>query len=181
MFFELGQEWDLSPELMDKLEAFTCLMYVPKTPTTEINDLRYQLFCAKKGKIESHQLPPCKDCLTKHAQRANYQAAIWRRCLEQDPRVPSPIGRGWKMEREEESEQLVVHWMEGQPAPDAVLDLLACSCTKKCTLPKCVCMTNGLKCTDMCRLADCDNQASTSEGLESSDEDVEDLDNDFDY
>ena len=27
-FLELGQEWDLSPELMDKLEAFTCLMYV---------------------------------------------------------------------------------------------------------------------------------------------------------
>ena len=130
-FLELGQEWDLSPELMDKLEAFTCLMYVSKASTTKINDLTYQLFCAKK-EIESHQLPPCKDCLTKHAQRANYQAAIWRRCLEQDPQVPSPIGRGWKMEREEESDQLVVHWMEGQPAPDAVLDLLACNCTKKC-------------------------------------------------
>ena len=89
------------------------------------------------------------------------------------------------MEREEESDQLVVvHWMEGQPAPDAVLDLLACNCTKKCSLPKCVCMVNGLKCTDMCRLADCENQASISEGLESSDEeveDMEDLDNDFDY
>ena len=44
-------------------------------------------------------------------------------------------------------------------------------------------MTNGLKCTDMCRLVDCNNQTSTSEGFESSDEDVEDtedLDNDFD-
>ena len=59
-------------------------------------------------------------CLVKHVQRANYQAEIWR-CLEQDPHVPSPIGRGWKMAREDESEQ-VVHWMEGQPAPDDVLD-----------------------------------------------------------
>ena len=179
-FLQLGQEWDLSAELMDKLEAFTCVMYAPKAPTIKINELRYHLFCAKKGEIESHQLPPCKDCLTKHAQRANYQAGIWRRCLEQDPQVPSPVGRGWKMEKEGESEQLVVHWMDGQPAPDAVLDLLACNCPKKCSLPKCVCIANGLKCTDMCRLADCENQASTSESVESSDE--EDMEeNDFDY
>ena len=32
-FLELGQEWDLSPELMDKLEAFTCVLYAPKTST----------------------------------------------------------------------------------------------------------------------------------------------------
>jgi hypothetical protein len=147
-FPELGQEWDLSPELMDKLEAFTCLLYAPKASSTKVNDLRYHLFCAKKGEIESHQLPPCRDCLVKHAQRANYQAGIWRRCLEQDPEVPSPVGRGWKIEKEE-AEQLVVHWMDGQPAPEAVLDLLACNCPRKCALPKCVCITNGLKCTDM--------------------------------
>lgn len=35
------------------------------------------------------------------------------------------------MEREEEAEKLVVHWMEGQPAPDAVLNLLAFNCPKK--------------------------------------------------
>jgi hypothetical protein len=99
-FIELGQEWDLSPELMNKLEAFTCLLYAPKASSTKINDLRYHLFCAKKGEIESHQLPPCRDCLVKHAQRANYQAGIWRRCLEQDPQVPSPVGRGWKTEKE---------------------------------------------------------------------------------
>ena len=44
-FLLLGQEWDVSPDLSDKLEAFTC-----------------HLFCAKKDEIESHQLPPCRDC-----------------------------------------------------------------------------------------------------------------------
>ena len=100
-FLQLGQMWDLSRELMDILEAFTCRLYAPKSSSTKVNDLRYDIFCAKRGEIESHQLPPCWDCLVKHAQRANYQAAIWRRCLEQDPEVPSSVGRGWKIEKEE--------------------------------------------------------------------------------
>ena len=117
------------------LEAFTCLLYAHKESSTKINDLGYHLFCVKRGEIESHQLSPCMDCLVKHAQRANYQAAIWRRCLEQDPQVPSPVGKGWKIEKEEVAEQLVLHWMDGQLAPQAILDLLACNCSKKCALP----------------------------------------------
>ena len=73
-FTQLGQEWDLSSELMDKLECFTCLLYVPKASFTKVNNLRYHLFCVKKGEIESYQLPPCRDCLVKHAHRANYPA-----------------------------------------------------------------------------------------------------------
>ena len=33
--------------------------------------------------IESGQLPPCEDTLYVHAQRANYQAVIWRQTIEQ--------------------------------------------------------------------------------------------------
>ena len=85
--------------------------------------------------------------------------------------MPSPVGRGWKIEKDGANERLVVHWMDGQPAPQAILDLLACNCTRKCELPKCECMVNGLKCTDMCRLPDCNNQAALmlNDG-ESSDE-----------
>lgn len=178
-FLRLGEEWDLSTELMNKLEKFTCLLYAPKASSTKVDDLRYNLFCAKKGELESHQLQPCRDCLVKHTQRANYQAGIWRRCLEQDPQVPSPVSRGWKIERDEEGvEQLVLDWMDGQPAPEAVLDLLACNCSRKCTLPKCECMANGLKCTDMCKLADCENQPSISDSEDSSDEDGDDDEDD---
>ena len=127
-----------------------------------INPLRYHLFCAKRGDIESHQLPPCRDCFVNHAKRANYQAELWRRCLEQDPQIPSPVDRGWKAEREGGSEKLLVHWMDGQPAPETILGLLACSCPRKCELPRCTCLASGLKCTDMCKLTDCENQASSS-------------------
>jgi len=94
----------------------------------------------------------------KHAQRAN-QAALWRRCLEKDPKAPSPVGHGWKIESVGGVDQLVVQWMDGQLAPEALLDLLACNCPKHCvSTTKCVCVANGLKCTDMCRQPDCENQ-----------------------
>ena len=109
-------------------EAFMCRLYALKSSSIKVNYRRYDMFSAKRGEIQSYQLPPCRECLVKHAQRANYQAAIWRRCLEQDPKVPSHVGRGWKIEKEEGVEQVVVHslhWMDEQPLPQAVLDLLA--------------------------------------------------------
>lgn len=180
-FLELGKEWDLSPDLMDKLESFTCLLYAPKTPSTNVNELRYHLFCAKAGEIESHQLPPCRDCLVKHAERANYQAGIWRRCLQQDPNIPSPVGKGWKLETDSGDEQLVIDWMDGTPAPQAILDLLTCRCPRKCVLPSCQCMKNGLKCTDMCRLPNCENQSPISDDEDSActDEDADGGDDDL--
>ena len=176
---ELGKDWDLPPELTDKIEELTCLLYSNNTVTTKVNELRYQLFCSRRGEIESHQLPPCRDCLVKHAKRANYQVAIWKRRLEKDPQVLTPVGRGWKIEHEDGVAKLVVDWMDVKAAPEAILELLACNCTKKCVAPKCVCATNGLGCTDMCRLAECENQGSFQE-IESADDD-DGVDSDEEY
>ena len=164
-FAELGQEWNVAEELMDKLENFTCLLYASKCGTKELNSLRYHLFCAKKGGIESHQLPPCNDCFRKHVQRANYQAAIWKRSLQRHPMTPSPVGKGWKWD-DQDGTTLAVDWMSGQPAPQALLDLLACNCSRSCKLPSCGC--SGLKCTDMCKLATCDNQPLSVESDDDS-------------
>ena len=155
MFKDLGMEWELSDDLFKKLQEFTCRLYCSRPGTSDINELRYRLFCAKKGNIDSVQLPPCADCLFKHACRANYQAAIWKRSLERCPEIPSPIRFGWC---QEETDKLAIDWMSGQPAPTAILELLSCSCTRSCKLPNCSCLVNGLKCTDMCKLLDCENR-----------------------
>ena len=102
----------------------------------------------------------------KHALKANYQAGIWRRCLEQDTHIPNPVGREWTLD----GGQLDVHWMNGQPAPQAILDMLACNCTRTCQLPSGDCMPNGLKCTDICKLLHCENQATVTNGDGSEDE-----------
>ena len=168
---QLGQNWTLSEDLFDEMEKFTCALYTPGASTGNINDARYNLFCAKNGEIESHQLPPCQDCLRKHAVRANYQAGIWRRSLERNPSIPSPNGNGWKLETTNDKQDLVIDWMEGKPAPEAVLELLACKCARSCKLPQCVCLLNGLKCTDLCKLKDCDNQPQELDEVEQEEED----------
>ena len=118
VFKRLGENWDVSEDLEKELEEFTCLLYSAKSKNTSINDLRYQLFCAKKGAIESFQLPPCKDTLKKHIIRANYQAAIWRRSNQNNAAIPSPVGKGWKMETTVDGNtKLCIDWMEGEPAP----------------------------------------------------------------
>ena len=159
-FLELGRAWTVSDELFKKLEEITCHMYVPSTQTTDVNLLRYQLFCTRRGEVESSQLPPCQDCLFMHSVRANYQAAIWRRSLQTQPSVPSPKHHGWTTNDEG---QLDIQWMRGSPAPDAVLQLLSCKCVRSCKLPECTCLNNGLKCTNLCKLQTCANQCSEEE------------------
>ena len=109
VFKKLGEDWEVHEDLRKDLEEFTCLMYSPKS----INELRYQLFCAKKGAIESFQLPPCQDTLTKHILRSNYQAAIWRRSHLNNAIVPSPIERGWKLETTSDGgSKINIDWMD---------------------------------------------------------------------
>ena len=90
MFKQLGMEWVLSDMLFQSLQEFTCKLYCSQPGTDNINELRYRLFCAKKGNIDSTQLPRCVDCLFKHASRANFQAAIWKRSLQKLPRDTDP-------------------------------------------------------------------------------------------
>ena len=176
MFTDLGTNWEVSDALMKKLEKFTCQLYATKYGG-DINQLRYHMLCVKKGDIESHQLPPCKDTLQMHIKRANYQVAIWRRSLEQEPDIPGPEGHGWKIKSHDGKNALVVDWMNGEPAPQALLDFLACTCKKQCKLPQCDCMNNGLKCTDMCTLVECSNWGSGNESDE--DEDSNDSEDDI--
>lgn len=68
--------------------------------------------------------------------------------------------------------------MDGEPAQQALLDFLSCTCKKQYKLPQCVGMNNGLKCTDMCTLVECSNSGSDNESNE--DEDSNDSEDDID-
>jgi len=91
---EIGMHWQLEEELA-KISNYL---------------LHSRLFCARQEKINSNQLPPCVDCLKLHAQRANYQAAIWRRSLQPSPEVPTPVDHGWLLDGEG---GLSIKWMTG--------------------------------------------------------------------
>jgi len=50
----------------------------------------------------------------------------------------------------EDESSLPIEWMDGKPAPEAVLERLACRCPRSFRLSDCVCMANILTCTQTC-------------------------------
>ena len=112
-------------------------------------------------------------------QRANYQTAVWRRSFQANPDVPSPKDHGWKVEKLVDKEELSIDWMDGAPALDTVLELLACNCSRSCKLPRCTCIASSLKCSISCKLKDCDNQPQEDEEDElqliDEDDEIEEL------
>ncbi len=116
-------------------EKFVCSLY--GKAGDDVDELRYQTFCGKGS--TSHQLPPCSDALRKHTTRANYQALIWRSSLEAEPHIAGPDGHGWKVTGDE----VTVDWMDLEPAPKAVLELIKCGCTTGCVGNRCSCFKIG--------------------------------------
>lgn len=57
--------------------------------------------------------------------------------------------------------------MNGSPAPDVVLEVLACKCSKSFKGPDYNCINNDMKCKEMCELKMCENQPNDQEEEES--------------
>ena len=105
-------------------------------------------------------------------------AAIWRCSLQSQPAVRDPAENGWTTDGDG---KLAIHWMRTPPAPQMVLDMLACKCARSCKLPNCSCLANGLHCTDLCKLQTCSNQKSEDEPrfeLTNSDDDSDEMSDD---
>ena len=158
----IGEEWAVSEATFKDTEALVCQLYGRKCQSVDV--LRYEIHCARGGKVEPEALPPCESSLRLHVARANYQAAIWRKAIVPLPVIPSPHGHGWEVDNTSN----VVKF---------VLELLSCTCKRACTIENCCCMKAGLKFTDMCSIQ-CENMATDDgiqyEGNDSDSEDVQD-------
>lgn len=172
LFSTVGDSWTVREETLNDLEKFTCQLYLKGSKIERVNEARYLLFRSKQGAVNSVQLPPCQDCFNQHVLRANYQAAIWKRCLENYPEIADPQESGWTID---EAGKITIKWMVGLPAPEIVLELLSCTCSRSCKLPTCSCLLNSLKCTPACKLADCENM-KTTESQEDDEYAVDDVD-----
>ncbi|XP_066920827.1 uncharacterized protein [Clytia hemisphaerica] len=170
-FAELGTTWDISEENVSILEAFVCHMYGKKDSLElgiSIDDLRYNIYCRKNGKVSSESLPPCQNVLRQHIKRANYQARIWRMCL--DPWIDrcDPSDHGWGVD----DGGLFVNWMTCNPALTEVLTLVTCDCKVQCDVT-CPCKFNEMECCDACGCDDCGNRDD-----EENDQDDEEFESD---
>lgn len=162
-FKELGQIWTVSERLFGVLEAFLCEMYGKRL--TDVNTLRYQLYTTKlsftstgKKTVEPELLPPCQSTFRLHVQRANYQAAVWRRALDQKMCAPSPEGHGWEQDADG---CICIKWLQTQPAPEEVLEFVNCKCNY-CSKEACSCAQSNQRCTELCK-CNCSKESIHSE------------------
>ena len=133
------------------MEAAVCKLYKAKNGSS-VNVLRYNMF--RLGKFSDSSLPPNKDCLQKHIERANYQAAIWKRSTCSSINAPTPVNHGWKLSPEG---KISIVWMDGNCAPDALLANCNCKCKTGCATKRCSCKKALNTCNDMCQCIDCTN------------------------
>ena len=87
---------EVSEDTFKDTEALVCQIYGKKCQSVDV--LRYEILCAKGGKVEPEALPPCESSSRLHVTRANYQAAIWKRAIVPLPVIPSPCGHGWEVD-----------------------------------------------------------------------------------
>ena len=131
----------------------------------DVNQCTFALF--KTGKSSDDVLPPTCDSLAQHINRANFQAAIWRGCLQPQICIPEADGKGCKLT----NDQLCVVWMTIPPAPDSLLEFVHCGCKTGCGTQQCSCQRASLKCTDVCSCVGCTNMDGDDlQGTESDEE-----------
>ena len=115
-FAQSGNDWKISSELLDILERFVCCIYC-KSGGRNLNELMYNIYCSKRGRITCDDLPPCFSSFLQHCKRANYQSCVWRLGFEINPDVPLPEDYGWHLD---DLSKLEITWMTCKPAPDEV-------------------------------------------------------------
>ncbi|XP_070535408.1 uncharacterized protein [Ptychodera flava] len=173
-FQEIGTSWTVSDELMTQIESFVCELY-GQGQCSNVNEARYN--CFRLGSQNDGALPPNKDSLKLHTQRANYQTAIYRRCLQAKMDAPSPHGHGWIVQDSE----LSIQWMTLPPAPDSIINFVSCKCKKSGCSSRCSCREVELLCTELCQCVSCTN-TNTKEQNEciedESDDSCSDIDSD---
>lgn len=118
---------EVSEDLFKGIQTFVCHLY-GQVGCEDVNLAKYNLF--DLGKHSDDVLPPTQDTLKKHALRANYQAAIWRRSLEQLQHLPNPVSHGpydhgWKLA---EDGTLSIDWCDLPTAPESVLKTVQYAC-----------------------------------------------------
>ena len=80
---------------VEACERFICSLYTThKKAGVTADDVRYWMFCQKHQRSES--LPPTSNSLRHHIEGANYQAYVWKHCLNATQQLPSPVSNGWK-------------------------------------------------------------------------------------
>ena len=103
-----------------------CVLYKAKDEVN-VNNARYMLFSKSKKVPPPESLPPTKDALYLHFDRANHQCRQRKMALNLHHELSDPTDHCWI---NDDNGRLGIHWTECKPAPEAILEFVTCSCRK---------------------------------------------------
>jgi hypothetical protein len=156
----LGEDNFDVDEAFPGIEEYICSLY--RSPYNTISKTRWYLFSNKQA--QGSALPPTKDALLQHVQRANYQALVWKNATKPFSQIGCPSEHGWELVNE-----LFLQIMtKNSAAPCAILELTKCNCRKGCLNNLCSCRQHELICTELCGcfLYECANSNDHDHELE---------------
>lgn len=137
-------------------------------PATEksLNEFRYKSFvkAAANMKPDLSTLPPTEGAVKQHAFRTYHQVHLW---LGEEPNGGAP---NWGWERR--NDQLVPKLSELDAAPDEILKMIFCRCTKGCDSGRCGCRKASLNCSVAC--PNCKGSCNNGVGILIQEEDDDD-------
>lgn len=166
----LGQQSELSPTVLVHCETFICKLLSPKSvDISQAAALRWHHFRGLSTTQGIEKLPPTQGSLHEIIRRAHYQCIIWGQTLVPQPTVGSPTDFGWSLS--EASGDFLPILSRVPLAPDSILQLVRCKCTKSQCGGRCSCRENDLPCTELCKCDPdgCKNLADVGDGNDESD------------
>ena len=130
-FSQLGDCWNVKPEVLRQLKQLTCLMY-GQSRESSVDVVRAKLLrklvekhkkLTSKSKVELAHLPPSHSALKPHIQCMNHRVALYKRADEPILEKPKPYdeGQGWM--RTDEGVLKPV-WSCGPVPPTLLVNLL---------------------------------------------------------
>ena len=106
------------------------------------------MFKQMKGIQGVEKLFSMQGCITEHILHANLQANIWLQDLVARPILMDPVTLGWRQLQD-------IHYVpvvSKVPAtPEAVVELVKCSCVISKYSGQCSCKAQKLACTELCK------------------------------
>ena len=114
----------------------------------------------------NQKIAPTQGSLYEHIRRAHYQCLIWRQALISHPNIVSPCELGWSTS---DTSGFFPKLTSIPLAPDSILQLVRCKCSKSQCNGRCSCRENKMPCTELCN-CDPDGCKNLVDGHDVSDE-----------
>lgn len=127
-------------------ETIFLLLYGSNDRTQTLDALRYIMFqkSLRKSTAKLESLPPTSASAAQHSYRTYYQVQLWM-----GNKLNS---ENWGWTRQNGILQATRTTLE--PAPEAILKLVFCSCKGSCSTSQCTCMKSGVKCSPLCKVCE---------------------------